>query len=64
QPILSKISRQVGVDFNIRAGGVQKVGDIEIGTMLVDISGSDEEKKRAIEALRQMGVVVEEEAAE
>jgi D-methionine transport system ATP-binding protein len=43
---------------------VQKVGDIEIGTMLVDISGSDEEKKRAIEALRQMGVVVEEEAAE
>lgn len=64
QPILSKISRQIGVDFNIRAGGVQKVSDVEIGTMLVDISGSDEEKKRAIEALKQMGVVVEEEVAE
>ncbi|MEA5029664.1 MAG: methionine ABC transporter ATP-binding protein [Sphaerochaeta associata] len=64
QPILSKISRQIGVDFNIRAGGVQKVSDVEIGTMLVDISGSEEEKKRAIEALKQMGVVVEEEDAE
>jgi len=64
QPILSKISRQIGVDFNIRAGGVQKVSDVEIGTMLVDISGNEEEKKRAIEALKQMGVVVEEEDAE
>lgn len=61
QPILSKISRQSGVDFNIRAGGVQNVGDMEIGTMLVDISGSEEEKAKAIESLRQMGVVVEEE---
>jgi D-methionine transport system ATP-binding protein len=62
QPILSKISRQVGVDFNIRAGGIQKVGDLDIGTMLVDISGSDEQRQKAIEALNQMGVVVEEEA--
>ncbi len=62
QPILSKISRQVGVDFNIRAGGIQKVGDLDIGTMLVDISGSDEQRQKAIESLNQMGVVVEEEA--
>ncbi len=62
QPILSKISRQIGVDFNIRAGGVQKVGDMEIGTMIVDISGSEEQRRQAIDALRQMGVVVEEEA--
>ena len=62
QPILSKISRLVGVDFNIRAGGIQKVGDVDIGTMLVDISGSSEQRQKAIEALRQMGVVVEEEA--
>ena len=62
QPILSKISRQVGVDFNIRAGGIQKVGDTDIGTMLVDISGSSELRQKAIEAMRQMGVVVEEEA--
>ncbi|MDD3056761.1 MAG: methionine ABC transporter ATP-binding protein [Sphaerochaeta sp.] len=61
QPILSKITRMTGVDFNIRAGGVQKVGDMEIGTMLVDISGTEEERARAVEALNQMGVVVEEE---
>ncbi len=61
QPILSKISRQLGVDFNIRAGGVQKVGDIEIGTMIVDISGDEPTRKKAIESLSQMGVVVEEE---
>ncbi len=61
QPILSKISRQVGVDFNIRAGGVQKVGDVHIGTMIVDINGEAEAQKKAIEALNQMGVVVEEE---
>jgi len=30
--------------------------------MLVDISGSDEQRQKAIEALNQMGVVVEEEA--
>ncbi len=61
QPILSKITRMTGVDFNIRAGGVQKVGDMEIGTMLVDISGTEDERARAVEALNQMGVVVEEE---
>jgi len=61
QPILSKITRMTGVDFNIRAGGVQKVGDMEIGTMLVDISGTEDERTRAVEALNQMGVVVEEE---
>ncbi len=60
QPILSEVSRSMGVDFNIRAGGVQKVGDVEIGTMFVDISGSDEERDRAIERLRAIGVVVEE----
>jgi D-methionine transport system ATP-binding protein len=59
QPILSKISRQLGVDFNIRAGGVQKVGDMEIGTMIVDISGDEDTRKKAIESLSQMGVVVE-----
>lgn len=62
QPVLSKISRMTGVDFNIMAGGIQKVSDMEIGTMLVDISGDEESKRRAIEALRQMGVVVEEDA--
>ncbi|AEV29885.1 ABC-type metal ion transport system, ATPase component [Sphaerochaeta pleomorpha str. Grapes] len=60
QPVLSRISRDLGVEFNIRAGGVQKVGDLEIGTMVVDISGDDTVKQKAIEALRAQDVVVEE----
>ena len=60
QPILSMVSRASGVDFNIRASGVQKVGDVEIGTMFVDINGSDEERDSAIAQLRAIGVVVEE----
>lgn len=60
QPLLSKISRQQNVDFNIRSGGVQTVGSEEIGYMVVDISGDEGERKRAIEALRSNGVLVEE----
>lgn len=63
QPILSRITQSIGVEFNIRAGGVQKVGDVEIGTMVVDISGDEETKRRALEALRIAGVLVEEEAS-
>jgi D-methionine transport system ATP-binding protein len=61
QPILSRITRDLGVEFNIRAGGVQKVGDVEIGTMIVDISGDEAIKKKAIDALKKQGVLVEEE---
>jgi D-methionine transport system ATP-binding protein len=60
QPVLSRISRDLGVEFNIRAGGVQKVGEIEIGTMVVDISGDVETRQKAVEALRAQDVVVEE----
>jgi len=63
QPIISEVSRKVGVDFNIRAGGVQKVGDVEIGTMIVDIAGTDEGRSEAIALLREIGVVVEEDEA-
>ncbi|WP_320130065.1 ATP-binding cassette domain-containing protein [uncultured Sphaerochaeta sp.] len=60
QPILSKISRDLGVEFNIRAGGVQKVGNEEIGTMIVDISGDAETQQKALDALRSENVIVEE----
>ncbi len=61
QPILSRITRDLGVEFNIRAGGVQKVGDVEIGTMVVDISGDEAIKKKTLDALKSQGVFVEEE---
>ncbi|MGB4405964.1 MAG: ATP-binding cassette domain-containing protein [Sphaerochaeta sp.] len=60
-PILSRITKELGVEFNIRAGGVQKVGDVEIGTMVVDISGDEVIKRKTIDALKSQGVLVEEE---
>jgi D-methionine transport system ATP-binding protein len=61
QPILSEVGRKIGVDFNIRAGGVQRVGETEIGTLIVDINGSDEQRESAIAMLQEIGVVVERE---
>lgn len=62
QPILSRITRETGIDFNIRAGGVQKVGgEVEIGTLIVDIQGSEEEQENVVARLREFGVHVEKE---
>ena len=62
QPILSQITRETGIDFNIRAGGVQKVGgEVEIGTLIVDIQGSEEEQENVVARLREFGVHVEKE---
>jgi len=62
QPILSQITRETGIDFNIRAGGVQKVGgEVEIGTLIVDIQGSEEEQESVVARLRELGVHVEKE---
>ena len=40
-PIISKLTREFSVDFNIRGGGIQHVGDAEFGTLICDISGTD-----------------------
>lgn len=60
EPILSTITRELGVEFNIRAGGVQNVENIHIGTLICDISGDEELVKQAIIKLRENGIIVEE----
>ncbi|MFA6845664.1 MAG: methionine ABC transporter ATP-binding protein [Sphaerochaetaceae bacterium] len=61
EPVLSRISRTFGVDFNLRAGGVQTVGDKEIGTMIVDIlCPSSSLLPQVIAELKNQGVIVEE----
>jgi D-methionine transport system ATP-binding protein len=60
QPIISQLSRKYGVDFNLRAGGVQVVDGEEIGTMMVDILSPDETVVASIlKDLRAQGVIVE-----
>jgi len=61
EPVISHISREYGVDFNLRAGGVQMVDGEEIGTMVVDILSPDVKTlPLVIMALKKQGVIVEE----
>lgn len=60
EPVLSKISRDYGIEFNICAGGMQKVGETVVGTLFADITGSPENMKKAFDYLYQNGIKVEE----
>lgn len=59
EPVLSKLSRKFNVEFNIRAGGIQKLPENEIGTLLTDITGEKSEVDAAITYLESEGVIVE-----
>ncbi len=60
EPILSHVSRKTGAEFNIRAGGVQSVDGLHIGTIICDISGDAAVRAAAKEELKARGIVVEE----
>ncbi len=60
EPILSTITRELGVEFNIRAGGVQTVDNIHVGTLICDISGDQKLVAQAVIKLKQRGIIVEE----
>lgn len=62
EPVLSKFSKKFNVDFNILAAGIEKLPDQQIGTMLADFYGQDEEILKGIEWLKENGVIVEKEA--
>ena len=59
EPVLSRLSRKFDVEFNIRAGGIQRLPENEIGTLLTDISGEAKEVDAALAYLREQGVIVE-----
>ena len=61
EPIISSVTLETGAVFNIRAAGVQNVDGIEIGVMITDIGPDRETAAKAIKALADAGVVVEEE---
>ncbi len=60
EPVLSRLSRNFNIEFNIRAGGVQRLPAENIGTLITDITGSAGEVERALDYLRSEGVIVEE----
>ena len=61
EPIISSVTLETGAVFNIRAAGVQNVDGIEIGVMITAIGPDPETAAKAIKALADAGVVVEEE---
>src|SRR5690554_4969517 len=61
EPVLSRIQKQFDVEFNIRAGGTQKIIGEEVGTLVCDIIGESDEVDKAVAALQLSGILVEEE---
>ncbi len=59
EPVLSRLSRKFDVEFNIRAGGIQHLQEQDIGTLITDISGPKEELSKALDYLKEEGIIVE-----
>ena len=59
KPILSMMSKEFDVTFNILAAGISHVQGEEVGYMEVDIVGKDEEIARVVEWLEQNDVRVQ-----
>jgi D-methionine transport system ATP-binding protein len=60
EPVLSRMAQKFDVEFNIRAGGIQKLPENRIGTLITDITGSPDEVEQALAYLKSEGVLVEE----
>lgn len=58
-PILSQMAKQINVEYNIRAGGIQSLQGKRVGTMLIDFIGENEEIQKAVSFLKENGVEVE-----
>ncbi|MCQ2612110.1 MAG: methionine ABC transporter ATP-binding protein [Treponemataceae bacterium] len=64
EPVLSRASRQFPVEFNIRAGGIHRVGEKNIGALVTDIEGTPEAVEEAIAWIKSQGVSIEKEGEE
>ena len=59
-PVISELAMKYGVVFNIRGGGIQHVGGENFGTLICDIVGEGDLVEKAIEEMKEQGIVVEE----
>ena len=60
EPVLSRIIKSQNVGFNIFGAGVQYVKGKELGTIQMDIIGSEDDVENVIKELESEGIVVEE----
>ncbi|WP_318661520.1 methionine ABC transporter ATP-binding protein [Treponema sp.] len=60
EPVISDVSKKFDVEINILAGGIQRLREQDdVGTLVVDITGSESEVSRALEYVKEKGVIVE-----
>lgn len=59
EPLLSKITKKTNVEFNIRGASVAQLLEEEVGTLYVDMLGSDDEIAKAISLLKNEGLQIE-----
>ena len=59
EPILSRITKDCGVSFNILAAGISHLPDEDVGYMECDIIGEDAAIEKAVESLVQNNVRVQ-----
>ena len=59
EPVLSSCIKNFDVDLNIISGNINTVDDRSVGYLNVEITGSEIEKQKAIEYLKENDVIVE-----
>lgn len=59
-PILSEAIKRFDVEFNIRTGGIQRLTENKIGTLITDIAGTPDAVAGAIAFIKARGVKIEE----
>ncbi|ERK58688.1 ABC transporter, ATP-binding protein [Gemella bergeri ATCC 700627] len=59
KPILSTLVKEIDFDFTIINGHLDKTSDANIGTLFVQLTGTDENIQKAITKLNELGILTE-----
>ena len=59
KPILSMLLKEIEFDFTIINGHIDKTADANIGTLFVQLLGTDENIKKVISRLNELGILTE-----
>ena len=60
KPIISELLKSCNVEVNLRAAGIQHLAECDVGSMVIDITGGQDEIKSALDFLNAKGIKVEE----
>lgn len=58
QAMISRLSRECGIDFNIISGNIEKIDGRTLGTLVVRAEGDEDKIQKAIDSMTENGVKV------